>query len=115
VTALITDTELPREDPDFHNLWLMDLTRNWGRWRHPREVAPNGLYFELCTAARDARAKAEHDGWVIESGPDGYRVVDYHRPEGMRLYRFRPGPRCEHEHVAAVRPGPGQLSLVEVG
>jgi hypothetical protein len=109
-----TDTELPREDRTFADLWLVDLVRHWGEWRHPREVAPNALYFELCTAARDARARAEHDGWLVESGEHGYRVVGYRRPEGMRMYRYRPGPRRanQDEEDAEI---PGQLCIGEVG
>lgn len=106
--ALFTsNAELIRDDKRFYAIWLIDLVSHWARWRHPRCVAPYALGGELCTVARDARERAEHVGWVIESGEHGYRVVDYKPP--ARIYLVQPGPAVQDEpHVCD-----GQLTLVE--
>jgi hypothetical protein len=102
---LISDCENPRWDPRFTDHWLMDLVTHWGKWRRPRKLAPNALSGELCTAARDARVCAERIGFVVEAGPAGYRVVDFHHPE--RVYMVKPGaPVRESEE-----PDASQLQL----
>jgi len=106
-----TAAELPRDDRRFSDYWLVDLVSHWAEWRHPRAVAPNALSGELCTLARDARAKAEHAGWVIESGESGYRVVDFHFPDGARVYLYKRPGRQASEAREELREMPGQLAM----
>ena len=105
--AFTTDAELVRDDKHFYACWLWDLVTHPFEWRHPRCVAPNALSGELCTVARDGRQRAEHVGWIIESGELGYRVVGYDPPD--RVYTVKPGSAARSEAEVQV---PGQLSLV---
>lgn len=102
--SFTTDAELLTAGTRFFDLWLMDLVSHFGEWRHPSAVAPAADCAHRSKMAGKARETFERHGWVFESGPLGYRVVDYRRP------RLRTGRVPADQHLEVID---GQLSLAE--
>jgi hypothetical protein len=107
MSGVATASDNPRWEPRFIDRWIIDLVSHWGEWRHPRLVSPGARSELLCTAARNARHDAERMGYVIDSGPEGYRVVDLYHPQ--RIYLLKPGAPLREEEAEH----PGQLTLAE--